>query len=325
MKMGIFKNFGETGRYVATKMRHMRPDVALGLGVLGLIGGTIWACTKTKQAVNIIEETKTELEDKKNEYDQMVESLEESDKEGLKAVKKDYFWDRTRIYGSAGWKFTKLYAGPMLVWGSGLYSVTYGHFDLKKQNKKLLLDTLATTKLFEEYRARVRQEIGEEREKEVYFGTSDEEMDVQEVDPETGNMVKKRKKGRVIPQNTGSQFARNFNEQTSNAWDARSYAQFYVEGKFKEFQQRWASGEVRFLTVNDFYDLIHMKPEYGRCEAGMDWGWPFNPFDPENDRNKPQITWLQGWEYVKNDYSGEFEWLPSERFDLNAQPLRGRI
>ena len=324
MKTGIFENFKGKSTYFTTKLRHMRPDIALGLGVLGLIGGTVWACTKTKQAVNVIETTKDDLNDLKEAYKNDKEAAGVDAKE-LKTLKKDYIQDCAIVYGKAAWDFTKLYAAPALVWGSGLYSVAYGHFDLKRENKKLLLDTLATTKLFEEYRARVREELGEEKEKDIYFGAQEEEMEVTEVDPETGNMVKRKKKGKFVPKNTGSQFARNFNEETSYAFDARSYAQFYVEDKITAFKRRLRSGTVKFLTVNDFYDMLNMKPEYGRCEEGMDWGWVFDPMDPDNPENIPQITWLQGYEYVKNDYSGEYEWLPSARFDLNPKPLRGRI
>ena len=55
--------YERTMKPVMTKIRLAKPEIALGVGVIGLAAGTILACTKTKQAVDVIEETKDELAD----------------------------------------------------------------------------------------------------------------------------------------------------------------------------------------------------------------------------------------------------------------------
>lgn len=322
MNMAFLDNLKGVGKLLGAKLRQAKPELALGIGILGLAAGTVYACTKTKQAVDVIEDAKDELEGIDISVDEELKlaSEEELTDDQIKNIKREGLKDKVSVYCKAGWKLTKIYSVPLLLWGGGLSSVIYAHADLKHQNTKLLLDSMAFKRFVEEYRERIRKELGDEKEKELYFGAEEEEMEVTEVDPETGNMVKKRVKSRKIPRNGGSQFARNFNEETSYAFDARSYANYFLDLRVSELNKRLKNEP--FLTVNDLYDVLQMKPAYGRCKEGLDWGWCFDPLDPENPENQIRITWLEGHELVKNEYSGEYEWLPSLRFDINPKPLK---
>lgn len=317
--------YERTMKPVMTRIRLAKPEIALGVGIVGLAAGTILACTKTKQAVDVIEETKDELEDIKicfEEEEKLVDPDVSDDERAdiLKDLHRDCFKDKAAAYWKASCKLGKIYAVPILLWSGGLSSIIFAHADLKHQNSKLLLDSMAFKKFVDEYRERIRREIGDEKEKELYFGAEEDEFEVTEVDPETGNYVKKRVKSKKIPKDSGSMFARNFNQETSYAFDARSYASYFIELHVEHLNKKLKS--VPFLTVNDLYDEFNMKPAYGRCKEGLDWGWAFDPLDPENPNNKIIVTWLEGHELVKNEYSGEYEWLPSLRFDINPQPLK---
>lgn len=319
MNNAIMDGMKGFGKVFFAKIRQAKPEIALGFGILGLAAGTVYACTKTKKAVDVIETMKDELDEIDQEYTDGL-NQENLTEDAIKDLKKIRFQDKFIVYFKAGLKFGKIYAVPMLLWGGGLSSIIFAHADLKHQNSKLLFNSLALRQMFEEYRERVRREVGEEHEKEIYFGAEEGDYEVVEEDPETGNKVKKKTKGRILSQNTGSQFARNFNSETSYGFEARSYADFFVELHRTELNKKLKN--VPFLTVNDVYDEFQMKPAYGRCLEGLDWGWRFDPLDPENKANEIQITWLEGQELVKNEYSGEYEWLPSLRFDLNPRPLK---
>ena len=63
---------------------------------------------------------------------------------------------------------------------------------------------------------------------------------------------------------------------------------------------------------------------FGRCEDGLDWGWVWNPNDPDGP-NEIRVERLQGWEEIYDERENKTYWAPCLRLDFNPQPLRGRI
>ena len=203
------------------KFRRVRPEIALVLGGISVLAGTVLACTKTKAAVDAVETSKNELREIKNRVD-------EEHSEGTPETIRAY----TEAYGRLAWKLTKIYALPAGLWVGGMVSIASGHVDLRHQNTNLMLDSMAFKQIVEEYRGRVREEVGEEKEKQLYFGAKEEEIEVLETNPETGASKIVRKKANVLGNSrNGSKFARNFSPQTSKEYDARSYASFFLEAR----------------------------------------------------------------------------------------------
>ena len=325
MKMKLFQNFGESLqaslRTTGTKLRQNRSNVGMAFGIVTLIAGTAWLCIRTPDAVKAVEEAKEEKQKVDEAFKQDME-LAGDDKIRHTELRRV----RNQDYLEIGWECVKdvgkAVGLPVLVWGSGLASVIWAHGEDRKDNKKLIIDSIAAKKLMDEYRERVKEKIGAEEEEKIYFDAKESEIQVEEIDPKTGNKKLVKKKGQILHENRGSKFARNFSKRTSYEFDVRSYADYFVELKIQDLNRKLKN--VPFITMNEVYDALGMKAEYGRCADGLDWGWVYNPLDPDGP-NEIVITRLEGWEEVFNDQTDKVEYWPCLRIDFNPQPLKGRI
>lgn len=307
LETGIVKKLSGVGKLALEKTRQSRPEIGLVFGCLSILAGTVLACTKTKQAVDAYQTMKNEKDDI------------DTENEDTRKIVEDY----ARVYGRFVYKIVKIYGLSALLWIAGMSSVVGSHVDLRKQNTNLLLDSVAFKKIVEEYRDRVAKELGEDRERQLYFGAKEDEIEVIETNPETGATKVTRKKANVLNgANGGSKFARNFSARTSYEFDIRSYADYFLENRIKILNNRLRL--VPFLTINDVYDELGMKPEYGRCEEGLDWGWVWNPMDPDGP-NEIVIERLSGWEEVYDERENKTYYAPCLRIDFNCKPLRGLI
>ena len=307
MNIAFLNKLSYTGKVLLAKTRQIKPEIGLAIGIIGVASGTIVACTKTKEAVDTIETTKGELHDiKKN--------AEEGSREALV--------EYSRVYGRFLYKMIKIYGVSILLWAGGMGSIIGSHADLRKQNTNLILDSVSFKKLFDEYRQRVANEIGKEKEEKLYFDISEDEVEVLEMNPDTGTTKITRKKADVFKSQAGSKFARNFSPRTSYACDTRTYTDYFLEAHIKILNNRLKT--VPFITINDVYDELEMKPEYGRCEAGLDWGWVWDPSNP-NGPNEIIIEHLKGWEEIYDDRENRSYYVPCLRIDFNCMPLRGLI
>ena len=304
MEVSFFTKVGSCAKVALKKMKHSKPEIALIVGGLSVLAGTVLACTKTKEAVDAIETTKQELRDAK-------ENVEEGTKEAAITYSK--------IYGCFARKMAKIYGLPAALWIGGMGSIVGAHSDLRHQNADLLLKSTALKQVFDEYRARVAADVGEEREKQLYFGAKEEEIDVIEVNPETGTKKVVRKKGTTFDSNSGSIFARNWSERTSYACDNRTFTEYFLEAKIKELNKRLKL--VPFITMNEVYDELEMKPGFGRCKDAMDWGWVWNPNNPDGP-NEIIVTRLEGWEEVEDERENKKYYVRCDRLDFNPQPLK---
>jgi len=307
MANALTGKLGVLFKVAGTKLRQARPEIKLVLGIVGVAAGTALACTKTKKAVDAYQTSKQEIND-----------LENTVEKGTKEAAVEY----TKAYARFVYRMIRIYGLPILLWVGGMSSIVGSHCDLRRQNGQLLLDSVALKKMLDEYRARVAEEIGEEEERKLYFDAKEDEVDVIEENPESGTKKIVRKKANTIRENNGSKFARNFSARTSYGFDVRSYADFFLEARIKNLNNRLKTSP--FITMNDVYDELEMKPEFGRCEDGLDWGWVWNPNDPEGP-NEIRVERLQGWEEVYDERENKTYWAPCLRLDFNPQPLRGRI
>lgn len=314
----VLKGFAKVA---GAKLRQNRSGIGMVVGAVLLAGGTVWACSKTEEAKKVVQEAK----DTKNTIDETYRHDKEEageDEIRVKEITRVRNHAYLQMAGKCAWDLTKLYAGPVGVWSGGLVSVVWSYEDQRQENRKLLADSVLLKKLFDEYRERNRAKIGEEEEAKMYFDAKEDSYDAEEVDPKTGNKKKVKKKRTVIHGNGGSRFARNFTNRTSYEFDVRSYADYFLKLKTEELNRKLKS--VPFITVNEVYDEFGMKPEYGRCEDGLDWGWVYNPMDPDGP-NEIKVTFIEGYEEFYDEDTDRIVYEPCLRIDLNPQYLRGRI
>ena len=273
--------------------------------------GTVLACKKTKEAEPVIDHAKEQLEELK--YVENNKSAEE------KPTAKEYI----RICARAGYELVKIYALPAGLWVGGMGFIFGGHGKLKKDKNKYLAGGIALQKFFDSYRGRVREKIGEEAEKDLYFSADESDVTVIETDPKTGEKKTVQKKGKIFrEQQPGSMWARNFTPRTTDEFDVRSYNEFFIQKKQDILNERLKM--VPFITINEVYDELNMKPGEGKCAEGMTVGWVWNPKIDRGDR-MIKIEMLEGWEEVYDAVLDRVTVQPCLRLDFNCYPLEGLV
>lgn len=315
MKLDVLKNVKfdkvvKVTKTVCFKLREVRPEIMLGVGAVSVLAGTILACARTEHAHPIISHTKERID----ELNFVKENTQAEEKPGFK--------EYTRVYARAGFELTKIYALPVALWGGGMLCIFGSHGEMRSRNAKLLANSVALKKLFDEYRTMVKEKLGEKAERDLYFGATEEEVEIEEKDPTTGEVRKRKTKSKVFRKQPGSMYARNFTAKTSDEFDVRSYAEFFLDAKINSLNSRLRLEP--FITLNEVYDELGFKPGEGKCPDGMTVGWVWNPKIDRGDR-EIRIERLEGWEECYDPVSGLTKLVPCLRLDFNCYPLEGLI
>jgi hypothetical protein len=227
---------------VSAKTQQNSPHLLFGAGIV-LMGATVvTACVATLKVEKVLDEHKQHVDwADQNAESQNVDARKE------KAV----------AYAVTARKLTVLY-GPSVVCGIGsVVCLTQSHRILHKRNVALTAAYAGLDKAFKKYRERVADEIGEEREREVY---ADVETVKSKVDGKKVETKKASGKG-------GSPYARFFDEHNRN-WDTNGD---YRVG-FLRLQQNWLNDQLNakdIVFLNEAYDVLGLP----RTEAGQHVGW----------------------------------------------------
>lgn len=258
------------------------PTILFGVGVVGVVATTVTACRATLKLEGVLAETKENLETAK--------TLRATDNPDY--TEKDYHKDVAYLYVRSGVAFTKLY-GPTLVLGVvSIGALTGAHNILSNRNVALTAAYAAVEKGFNEYRQRVSEEFGEDKERELRY--SAESRTIVE---ETKQGPKKQEVTRVGP-NSASVYARFFDEQ-SLSWSRTPEYNFL----FVRCQQNYANDLLhsrKHVFLNEVYDMLGIE----RTRAGSVVGWVLDPnsdnfidfgvFNGDNPRARDFVNGREG-------------------------------
>ena len=227
---------------VSAKAQQNSPHILFGAGIV-LMGATVvTACAATLKVEKVLDEHKQHVD----WADQNAEN-EKIDPRKEKAV----------AYAVTARKLTVLY-GPSVILGvSSVVCLTQSHRIMNKRNAALTAAYAGLDKAFKKYRERVSDEIGEDREREIY---ADVQSTTRKVDGK--KVVEKRVSGKG-----GSPYARFFDEHNRN-WASNGD---YRVG-FLRLQQNWLNDQLNakgIVFLNEAYDILGLE----KTEAGQYVGW----------------------------------------------------
>ena len=158
-------------------------------------------------------------------------------------------------------KIAKLYLPSIALGVAAVACLTSSHNQLTRRNAGLSAALAATERALDNYRNRVRESLGEDKELELWRG--EEKTTVTRTD-EDGKKVKETNK-------TGgghSQYARLWGQDTTNEWDAQPE---YNLAKLRSIQE-WAT-----MVLNSkghiFLNEVHDQLGLDRTPAGAVVGW----------------------------------------------------
>lgn len=227
------------------------PALMFGLGVASAVGATVLACRATLRVDEII----TEAEKDRIKMEEAV--LRFPDRYTEEHRRSDMHFVRVKTAVKIG----KLYAPAA---GLGLVSVgllTGSHITLTRRNAAVVAAYSVLERGFNEYRERVRNELGADKDREFRYGSKIKEI-VEE--GEHGHEVKSVKK--IDVPGGMSIYARPF-DKLNRHWSPHHFD----NRAFIELQQQFANDRLRargHVMLNDVYDSLGMERTPEGCVVG---------------------------------------------------------
>lgn len=233
------------GRKVLTTKKNS-PHIFFAVGVAGVIGSSVLACRATLKLENALDDIQKD-----------VVTIRENKLIKVDSEQEEHMREMMYVYYKTVKTVGILY-GPSIILGTvSIAALAGSHIQLTRRNAALTVTLAAITKAYNEYRLRIQEELGEERELEIHRGIQDEIVQI-----EGKNQVVK-----TTNPNGWSPYARPFDENNIN-W-VRNSEMNYI---FINCQQNFANNRLKargHVMLNDVYDALG----FDRTPAGAVVGW----------------------------------------------------
>lgn len=260
------------GRTVlATK--HNSPTLLFVAGVVGMGSTVFLACKATMEVDNVLTDHEKDMVDI-----QRLESRSSVTEE------EHFIKERQHVKARTAAKLIKLYAPTTVSAVITVACLTASHRQLTNRNTQLTAAYVGLQRFLESYRGRVREKIGEEEERNVYYAAAPVEL-VQ--DTENGPM-------KVFGSAPGmrSPYAAIFDDQNPNFQESAVYNEHFFR-----IQSDLLTNKLRAqgsLFLNEVYDRLAVP----RTPTGQLCGWAIR--DPKSD------DFVEIRAYPMHDYHGSY-------------------
>jgi hypothetical protein len=234
------------GRNALLLQKHS-PTILFGVGVAGVLGGTILASRATLKMTEVLDESGKKLD--------AVKAF--AGTAHIAYTENDRAHDITLIKVQTGIKIVKLYAPAVIVSGIGIAALTSSHKILTNRNASLMAAYATLDEAFKRYRGRVVDKYGEQADREFRYDTETVEI---------GEGKKKQEVVRVAP-GEPSGYARFFDQFCSD-WGRDPEVNLF----FLKCQQNYCNDLLKargHVFLNEVYDRLGMD----RTGAGAVVGW----------------------------------------------------
>lgn len=246
MNLSGIKNFvtSKAARQLLTVQKHS-PVLLFGAGVVGVTATVVLACKGTLK-----------LEETLNQHNKDLHSLEEvkgrmTEEEAVKT--------KALIYTKTVMEMGKLYAPAVIIGVISIGCLTGSHVVLTRRNAGLTAAYAALEKGFNEYRKRVADEFGEDKERDLRYDA----ITVVEEDEE-GKKVTTTK---ANPNGALSPYAKLFDESSTSWNNDPTYNLAFLRAVQQVLTDRLRAKGHLFL--NEAYDDLGLD----RTPAGQVTGW----------------------------------------------------
>ena len=293
MNLALVKTIGTNAGKIAVKtgmkLRKASPELMLAGGLIAGVGAIVTACVATKKAETAVEETHKELDTIQ------VEDPKEEKKQSI------------RVYRRLVWKMAKIYGPAAILLLTSVGLILGSHGILKSRYVSTTLAYKALDEAFKDYRERIRDAVGEE--KELHFFNGTEEGGEETIIDENGeeHTVKKAIK---VKDKKDSPYEFDFNATTApGSWEANSdYNLAFLRGIENYLNDLLhARGHV---FMNEALDALGIK----RTPEGAVVGWILGKGDDYID--------LGFSEYYTDEYSDVQDgYLKNIHLNMNVDGL----
>lgn len=234
------------------KTKKNSPHIFFAAGVAGFVGTVVLASRATTKLEPLADEIKQDFK-----AVTAMSGYSEVGKQNY--TESQYRKDVAYVYAKGAVKVGKLYAPAAVLGAASIACLTGSHIQLTRRNAALTATLAAVMEAYEAYRARIREELGEERELELY---RDVEVKNVEIDG-------KKKAIEVANPSKHSVYARCFDEYNPN-WP-NGVTSEHIRN-YLMCQQNFANERLQsrgHVLLNDVYDSLG----FDRTPEGAVVGW----------------------------------------------------
>ncbi len=259
MKFNQIKSFvsSSVARTKFTVKQHS-PEITLAVGIVGVIGSTVMACKATTKLSSILEQ-----------HQQNVTAANNLLAEGNTAVysKDDRDKDLFIMTVQTGAEVVKLYAPALILGSLSIMSIMTSHRILRQRTAAMAAAYTALDSEFKKYRKNVVEKYGEDADKALKYGLQEKTIAEENVDPETGEVVKTEKTVKTteddVPDIFSSDTARGYSK-------SEDYNNLFLDGQQNILNDMLSSRGYLFL--NEVYERLGMEP----TRKGQVCGWLYS-------------------------------------------------
>lgn len=234
--------------------RKHSPHILFGAGVAGVITSTVMACKATLKLSDKLDYFKGEIESCKSEY---YNPTILSHKEYTQAQNRR---DLAYIYARNLTEIVKLYGPAAIVGAASIAALTGSHVTMARRNAALAAAYTTLSEAVQAYRARVREEVGEQKELELYHNAT------LAVDKKTGEAVMRL----TDPSKKLSPYSRWFESDNPNWYQTAEENRYFIN-----MQQLFLNDTLMargHVFLNEVYDALGLSHTQEGAIVG--WMWP---------------------------------------------------
>jgi len=239
----------KVGRQGLILQKHS-PKIMFVAGVIGVGATVVLACRATLKVDEVLQE-----------HEKTVGRIEEAVGLVSEYTDKDRQKDLVVLYAKTFGKLTRLYGPSVVVGVASIAMLTGAHLILTRRNVALTAAYAAIEKGLREYRQRVSDEFGPDKERELRYGLIDEEIELDG----------KKQVVKVPARGEKSIYARCFDE-LSTSWVPEDQGGSLYNPIFLRTQQAYMNDFLRargHVLLNDVYDALGLP----RTKEGAVVGW----------------------------------------------------
>ena len=285
------------------------PEILLGGGLAAMVAGAVIAIEKTMTVEPIIDEAQGKLE--------RIHDAEAD--ETITYSKQEKGRDLVQVYAVTGGKLAKHYWSSIALESVGAVCILSAYGIMRSRNAALTAAYTALERGFNEYRNRVKEDLGEDADKYFRTGLRAKEIEITEKD-EAGNEKTVKTQQMVFdPDNAGvSTFARWFDETNPNyANDATHNLSFLTAIQKLANQMLNQHG---YIFLNDVYDMLG----FPRCKQGQAVGW-FRDASETGGQGYVDFGIYDGYRASCRDFVNGYEKKILLDFNIDPVPIWEKI
>ena len=250
------------------KAKKHSPEIMLVFGIGGVIGSTVMACRATMHLDDTLKEKRERIQEIHDFVGKHGYSEEYTEKDMQKEL--------TVTYVKAGLEVAKLYAPAVALGILSISGIVGSHYIMRKRNAALAAAYAAIDQGLKEYRKRVAAQIGEDAERDLYYGITKESVE-ETVTTKSGKEKTVVKEVESYDPNKRSPFSVIYDDGCIGYTKDPEYnKQFLLRQQAYANQKLKAQG---YLFLNDVYKMLGFAP----TKAGHVVGWIYDEKHPVGD------------------------------------------